>query len=118
MDIKARINKMVENANSSVKAYASASFDGAFAVHGIKVFEGSKGTFVAMPSTGYTDKNGEKKYNDTFHPISKEAREQLNSAVLKEYEAQLNQSQAPVQQNPFTGEPCELGDMSEFEDFP
>lgn len=77
MDIKVRINKMVENANSSVKAYASACFDGAFAVHGIKVFEGSKGTFVAMPSTGYTDKNGEKKYNDTFHPISKKPENSL-----------------------------------------
>lgn len=89
--------------------------------HGIKVFEGSKGRFVSMPSTGYTDKNGEKKYNDTFPVLLKkhwEAREQLYTAVLKEYESQLTQSQTPVVQNPFTGEACDIGDISEFEEFP
>ena len=44
-----------------------------------------------MPSTSYTDKNGEKKYRDIFHPISKGARNALDQAVLNAYEFKLQQ---------------------------
>ncbi len=94
MKIKATINRITDKPESTVKAYASVSFDGAFAVHGIKVCENEKGRFVSMPSTPYKDRNGETKYSDTFHPISKGAREALNQSVLNAYDIKLQQTQA------------------------
>ena len=94
MKVKAAINKIVDKPESTVKAYASVSFDGAFAVHGIKVCENEKGRFVSMPSMPYKDRNGETKYSDTFHPVTKEAREALNQSVLNAYDYKLQQIQA------------------------
>ena len=94
MKVKATINRITDKPESTVKAYASVSFDGAFAVHGIKVCENEKGRFVSMPSMPYKDRNGETKYSDTFHPISKGAREALNQSVLNAYDFELQQIQA------------------------
>lgn len=93
MKVKATINRITDKPESTVKAYASVSFDGAFAVHGIKVCENEKGRFVSMPSMPYKDRNGETKYSDTFHPITKEAREALNRSVLNAYNLKLHQTQ-------------------------
>lgn len=68
-----------------MKAIVSITFDDAFAVHDIKVVEGDKGLFVAMPSKRMPD--GE--YKDIAHPISSEVREVIQTAVLKEYEKAL-----------------------------
>ena len=73
-----------------MKAIVSITFDDAFAVHDIKVVEGDKGLFVAMPSKRMPD--GE--YKDIAHPISSEVREMIQSAVLKEYEAALAELEA------------------------
>lgn len=58
MKISATINRLVDKQDSSVKAYASVTMDGMFAVHGLKVMETEKGRFVNMPSTSYTDRDG------------------------------------------------------------
>lgn len=94
MKIYAQINRIIDKPDSQVKAIASVSLDGMFAVHGIRVIESEKGRFVNMPSTSYTDRNGETKYSDTFHPITKEAREAISRAVLQAYDQQLAQTQA------------------------
>ena len=94
MKISASINKMVDNPESSTKAYASITLDGMFAVHGLRVMEGEKGRFVNMPSTSYKDRDGNTQYNDTFHAITKSAREAINQAVLNAYEFKLQQVQA------------------------
>lgn len=73
------------NSEGRMKAVVSVTFDDAFAVHDIKVVEGDKGLFVAMPSKRMPD--GE--YKDIAHPISSAAREMIQTAVLKEYEAAL-----------------------------
>jgi stage V sporulation protein G len=91
MKISATINRLVDKPDSSIKAFASVSFDGYYAVHGIKVCESDKGRFVSMPATPYTDHNGNKQYQDIFHPISKDARNALNRAVLNAYELKLQQ---------------------------
>lgn len=65
-----------------VKAYASVTLDGEFVIRGLKVLEGENGLWVGMP--GRKDRNGE--FRDTFHPITREAREKLISAVLEEYD--------------------------------
>ena len=93
MKISANINRLVDKPDSSVKAFASVTIDGMFAVHGLKVMESQKGRFVNMPSTSYKDSNGETKYNDTFHAITKAARNALNQAVLNAYDIKLQQVQ-------------------------
>ena len=60
MRIHASINRMVNKEDSAIKAYASVTMDGMFAVHGLRVIETEKGRFVNMPSTSYTDKDGNK----------------------------------------------------------
>ena len=67
----------------NVRAYASITIDNDFVVSGLKVVEGSKGLFVAMPSR----KNKKDEFKDIAFPINKEAREYLVSEVLKAYEA-------------------------------
>ena len=48
---------------------------------------------VNMPSTQYTDRDGNKQYSDTFHAITKAARNAVNQAVLNAYEFKLQQIQ-------------------------
>lgn len=89
MKIKVQIDRMVDNENSKVKAYASANIGGAFAIHGLRVIDSQKGLFVQMPQNSY-QKDGETKYNDIFHPITKDSRNELNDAVLSAYEQRLH----------------------------
>lgn len=82
-----RIRKI--NAEGRMKAIVSITFDEAFAVHDIKIVEGEKGLFVAMPSKRMPD--GE--YKDIAHPISKETREMIQTAVLDKYYAALQEAE-------------------------
>ena len=89
--IRAKIDRLADFENSKVKAFASANI-GPFAVHGLRVIDGEKGMFVAMPSTSY-QKDGKTEYQETFHPVSGEARKALNDAVLEAYEQKLSEEQ-------------------------
>ena len=86
--IRADINWLNPKEDESVRASASLTIGGAFAVHGIKVINGEKGEFVSMPS--YKGQNG---YKDIFHAVTAEAREQMNAAVMKAYEQKLTEQQ-------------------------
>lgn len=86
-----RIRKL--HSEGRMKAIVSITFDDAFAVHDIKVVEGDKGLFIAMPSKRMPD--GE--YKDIAHPISSGVREMVQSAVLKEYEAALAAAEAEAE---------------------
>ena len=99
-NITVKIDKLFNDDSKKLKAFASANV-GPFAVHGIRVFENDKGTFVSMPSVSYKDGQGNTQYDEVFHPVTKEAREALVKNVIDEYnhaleQAQVN-SQAPVQ---------------------
>lgn len=72
--------RRIENQNR-LKAVASITFDDAFAVHELRVIEGSKGIFVAMPSR--KNKNGV--FKDVAHPINAETRKEIEEAVLAKY---------------------------------
>lgn len=73
--------RLVENMNK-VRAIASVTFDDEFVVNDIRLVEGDKGYFVAMPSRKLPDGN----YKDVAHPIKTEMREKIQKAVLAEYE--------------------------------
>lgn len=91
-NITARIDRIVEQNDSSVKAYASVNIGGAFAVHGIKVIDSVKGIFVSMPSNSYK-KDGKVEYSDICHPITAEARNELIEKVTEAYEMKLGEEQ-------------------------
>lgn len=75
--------------DGNCRAHASVNINGCFAVRGVKVMESSKGLFVSMPS--YRAGNGE--YKDICFPVTKEARQEFDSAVLNAYQQALSQSQ-------------------------
>lgn len=91
-NITARIDRLVEQDDSSVKAYASVNIGGAFAVHGIKVIDSVKGIFVSMPSNSYK-KDGKVEYSDICHPITAEARNELIEKVTEAYKIKLGEEQ-------------------------
>ena len=65
-----------------MKAVVSITIDGEFVVHDIKVIEGEKGLFIAMPSR----KTAEGEYRDIAHTINSETRQQMQDIILTEYE--------------------------------
>ena len=92
--VEVRIDKMLDG-GTKTKAFASANLFGQFAIHGLRVVETDKGRFIAMPQESY-EKNGEKKYTDTFHPITAGARTMLVEAVNSAYEQKLAEQTAQM----------------------
>ena len=84
MDITdVRVRKV--NRDGKMKAIVSVTFDNEFVVHDIKVIDGDKGLFIAMPSRKTLD--GE--FRDIAHPINSITRERIQSAVLEKYDIAL-----------------------------
>ncbi len=77
----------VVNKESKMKAIVSVTFDDAFVVHDIKVIDGEKGLFIAMPSKKTPD--GE--YRDVAHPINIEMRSEVQNMILAKYEETLEE---------------------------
>lgn len=82
-DVRVRLAK---SDNGKLKAVASITIDGCFAVHDIKIIEGNSGPFIAMPSR----KTPEGEFKDIAHPINPEARALISDAVLRAYQEQLD----------------------------
>lgn len=91
--VHVRIDRLNDYEGSSIRAFASASIGGAFAIHGIRVVDSQKGLFVSMPQNSYTDGNGNTKYSDIFHAVTAEARAELNGRVLEAYEQAVQEQQ-------------------------
>ena len=72
-----------------MKAIVSITIDNEFVVHDIKVIEGEKGLFIAMPSREAAD--GE--YRDIAHPINSGTRDMIQSIILDKYESAALESQ-------------------------
>ena len=75
-----RVRKI--NNKGKLKAVVSVTIDDEFVVHEIKVIDGDKGLFIAMPSRRTAD--GE--YRDIAHPINSETRERLQGIILEKYQ--------------------------------
>lgn len=74
--------RTVKNENElKLKAYADVTFEECFVIHGLKVIDGQKGMFVAMPSRKMPD--GE--YKDIAHPITPELRKNITDSVIEKY---------------------------------
>ena len=72
---------------SRMKGIASVLLDDSFAVHDIRIIEGDKGLFIAMPSKKATD--GE--YRDIAHPINSGTREMIQTMILDSYAKALDE---------------------------
>lgn len=94
--IEVRIDRILSG-EGKTKAFASATIANAFAIHGIRVIDSDKGIFIAMPQESYT-KNGEKKYSDTFHAVTAEARTALINAVDTAYAQKLEEMEEQQEQ--------------------
>jgi len=73
-----------------MKAVVSITIDEEFVVHDIKVIEGEKGLFIAMPSRKAAD--GE--YRDIAHPINSDTRSRIQQIILDKYEAEIAAEEA------------------------
>ena len=78
-----RVRKIAKEGR--MKAVVSITFDEEFVVHDIKVIEGDKGLFIAMPSKRTAD--GE--YKDIAHPINSSTRDAIQGMILESYEKAL-----------------------------
>lgn len=76
-----------------MKAIVSITIDNEFVVHDIKVIEGEKGLFIAMPSKKATD--GE--YRDIAHPINSGTRDSIQRVILEQYEKALQEPEEVVE---------------------
>lgn len=80
-----RVRKIAKE--GKLKAIVSITLDDEFVVHDIKVIEGEKGLFIAMPSK----KAADDEYRDIAHPISAVVRNKVQSAILDKYEEALRE---------------------------
>ena len=85
-----RVRKITKE--GKMKAIVSITLDDEFVVHDIKVIEGEKGLFIAMPSKKATD--GE--YRDIAHPINSSTRENLQRVSLERYEKALEEPEEAI----------------------
>lgn len=79
-----RVRKITAK-EGKLKAIVSITIDDEFVVHDIKVIEGEKGLFIAMPSR----KSADGEYRDTVHPINSATRERIQNQILEKYEAAM-----------------------------
>lgn len=77
LDVSVRVIEPVKN----LMGFASVKFNDCFVVENLKIVQGSKGLFLGMPS----QPDGKGGYRDMAYPVTKEFREQLNTAVLQAY---------------------------------
>ncbi len=83
-----RVRKLAKE--GKMKAIVSITIDNVFVVHDIKVIEGEKGLFIAMPSKKATD--GE--YRDIAHPINSATRDMIQTIIMEKYEQALEEPDA------------------------
>ena len=94
-----------------MKAVVSITIDEEFVVHDIKVIEGEKGLFIAMPSRKATD--GE--YRDIAHPINSSTRDKIQTIILEKYQAAAAEEAAVYYKSCL--HPAFLGEIQEMRGF-
>ena len=78
-----RVRKVTRE--GKMKAIVSITIDDEFVIHDIKVIDGDKGLFIAMPSKKAAD--GE--YRDIAHPINSSTRDAIQNIILEAYDKAL-----------------------------
>ena len=81
-----RVRKVAKE--GKLKAVVSITMDDEFVVHDIKVIEGEKGLFIAMPSK----KTASGEYRDVAHPINSKTRDRIQGIILDKIEEAMQES--------------------------
>lgn len=74
-----RVRKVTSE--GKMRAVVSITIDNVFVIHDIKVIDGDRGLFIAMPSK----KSADGEYRDIAHPINSETRAELQDLILNAY---------------------------------
>ena len=82
----------LNDTNSKTVALATVTISDCLVLTGLKIVKGKKGMFVSMPQRKLSkpDKNGNE-YADIFFPVTHDFREELNNAVLDEYDKKVDE---------------------------
>lgn len=126
-EIRIKLMDDKESRNERLLAFCSVTFDHMFVVRDLKIIEGLKGLFVAMPSRKLTDRCGgcgcknhlrarfcnqcgfrlqedraprddhgrAKLHADVAHPINAQAREFVQSGIIRSFHEELEKAQLP-----------------------
>lgn len=70
-----------------LRAYATITIDEEFVVKDLRVIEGDKGLFVAMPNKKLKDG----KFIDVAHPINAQSRMKIETAVIDAYNKKIKE---------------------------
>ncbi len=85
-----RVRKITKE--GKMKAIVSITLDNEFVVHDIKVIDGEKGLFIAMPSK----KSADGEHRDIAHPINSDTRTVIQDTILAAYEKSLSEPDEEV----------------------
>lgn len=91
MKLEATVKKTFDS--GKIKAIADVVIDDAIAIHGIKLIEGERGMFLAMPYDQWSNKQGKVNRNDIVHPITAVARSDLYHCVHEAYLQKIEQTE-------------------------
>ena len=78
-----RIRKVEKE--GKMKAVVSITIENEFVIHDIKIIEGEKGLFIAMPSR----KSNDGEYRDIAHPINSATRDHLQKMIIEKYQEEI-----------------------------
>lgn len=83
-----KVEVFLREDDNILKAFANIIIEDCLIVRNIKIIDGSKGLFVAMPNRKL--QNGE--YRDVVHPLNSETRAEIEELVLDKYNEARNNS--------------------------
>lgn len=84
--------KVFPVAEDRLKAFATIVFDNCFVVRDLKIIQGNKGLFVAMPSKRCKDGT----FKDMAHPLNSETRTLIEDLVIHEYHKEMERGTVPI----------------------
>lgn len=82
----------LNDSDSKTVALATVTISDCLVLTGLRIVKGKKGMFVSMPQRKLSkpDKNGNE-YADIFFPVTHDFREELNNAILDEYDKKVDE---------------------------
>ena len=92
-EIRIKLMDDKESRNERLLAFCSVTFDHMFVVRDLKIIEGLKGLFVAMPSK----KRKDGQFKDIAHPLNQETRTLIENKVFEAYENEIRSMGASLE---------------------
>ena len=82
----------LNDSGSKTVALATVTISDCLVLTGLRIVKGKKGMFVSMPQRKLSkpDKNGNE-YADIFFPVTRDFREELNNAIMDEYDKKVEE---------------------------